>query len=155
LITGYRAAIRRLQRILDKDFASRWRRLRRPGPRPASISFGIIGKTSTQWPWHVADKIGLYKKRGLTVSLVTLGSAASTAQQLAAGSLNVSEQRVDARRPDHDAVALAEVERDDRERRRRRVSGVTTTIVPSASAPSARIGRLRASAAAAPIAATS
>jgi NitT/TauT family transport system substrate-binding protein len=53
------------------------------------ITIGIIGKTSTAWPWFVAQKMGYFEKYGLRPQIISIDSSAACTQQLAAGSLDV------------------------------------------------------------------
>jgi ABC-type nitrate/sulfonate/bicarbonate transport system substrate-binding protein len=56
-----------------------------------TLACGLIGKTASQWPWYVGDQLGFFKKHGVGVQLIVVGSVASCAQQLTAGALNVGE----------------------------------------------------------------
>lgn len=56
-----------------------------------TIKVGLTSKTATDWPLYVADKLGFFKKEGVNVQYVIVGSAAGNAQQLTAGSINIGE----------------------------------------------------------------
>jgi NitT/TauT family transport system substrate-binding protein len=52
------------------------------------IVVGIVAHGTSQWPQYVADDLGWFRQRGLTLDMVSVGSG--TAQQLAAGAIDLS-----------------------------------------------------------------
>jgi NitT/TauT family transport system substrate-binding protein len=58
------------------------------GIAQTNIVVGIVAHGPPQWPHYVADQMGWIKDYGLTLDMVTVG--AGTAQQLAAGSIDVA-----------------------------------------------------------------
>jgi len=52
------------------------------------IVAGIVAHGTSQWPQYVADDLGWFRERGLTLDMVSVGSG--TAQQLAAGAIDIS-----------------------------------------------------------------
>ncbi len=52
------------------------------------IVAGIVAHGTSQWPQYVADDLGWFRQRGLTLDMVSVGSG--TAQQLAAGAIDIS-----------------------------------------------------------------
>jgi NitT/TauT family transport system substrate-binding protein len=58
------------------------------GIAQTNIVVGIVAHGPPQWPHYVADQMGWIKDYGLTLDMVTVG--AGTAQQLAAGSVDVA-----------------------------------------------------------------
>ena len=59
--------------------------------KAVTISFGLVGKTATTWPLYVAEKKGFLAQNGVKLQFFVTGNSAGTAQQLAAGSLNMGE----------------------------------------------------------------
>jgi NitT/TauT family transport system substrate-binding protein len=56
-----------------------------------SLDVGLTARTATDWPLFVGDALGFFKKYGVNVNFIVVGSAAGNAQQLAAGSLGIGE----------------------------------------------------------------
>jgi ABC-type nitrate/sulfonate/bicarbonate transport system substrate-binding protein len=56
-----------------------------------SVSLGLTSKTANEWAEYVSDELGFFAQNGLKIEFVYTGSAAAGAQQLAAGSLDISE----------------------------------------------------------------
>ena len=55
------------------------------------IAVGLTSQTAAQWPTYAAEELGYFKRYNLDPSFIVVGSAAATAQQLVAGSLDVGE----------------------------------------------------------------
>ena len=55
-----------------------------------SVDIGLISKAANDWPIFVAESLGYFKRYGINPNYVVVGSAAGTAQQLAAGSLGIA-----------------------------------------------------------------
>jgi ABC-type nitrate/sulfonate/bicarbonate transport system substrate-binding protein len=53
------------------------------------VSLGVTSRTANEWAEFVADALGFYTANGLKLEMVVTGSAASGAQQLSAGSLDI------------------------------------------------------------------
>jgi NitT/TauT family transport system substrate-binding protein len=60
-----------------------------PALKPVTI--GLVSKTMTDWPLFIAEAQGYLKANGLAAEIVVTGSAATAAQQLVAGSLDIAE----------------------------------------------------------------
>lgn len=60
-----------------------------PALKPVTI--GLVSKTMTDWPLFIAEAQGYLTANGLKADIVVTGSAASAAQQLVAGSLDIAE----------------------------------------------------------------
>jgi NitT/TauT family transport system substrate-binding protein len=52
------------------------------------IVTGIVSHGTSQWPQYIAEDLGWFKQRGLTLDMVSVGSG--TAQQLAAGAIDLA-----------------------------------------------------------------
>ncbi|MBI3939715.1 MAG: ABC transporter substrate-binding protein [Acidobacteria bacterium] len=59
--------------------------------KTGNVLFGVVGKSATTWPLFVALRKGFFAANGLQVEVIVTGASANTAQQLAAGSLNLGE----------------------------------------------------------------
>jgi NitT/TauT family transport system substrate-binding protein len=56
-----------------------------------TLTFGLTAKTANEWPEYVSDKLGFFAANGIKADIIYTGSSAAGAQQLTAGSLDVSE----------------------------------------------------------------
>ena len=56
-----------------------------------TVSLGLTSKTANEWAEYVADTLGFFTANGVKVDMIYTGSAANGAQQLTAGSLDISE----------------------------------------------------------------
>lgn len=56
-----------------------------------TLTFGLTAKTANEWPEYVSDKLGFFAANGIKADMIYTGSSAAGAQQLTAGSLDVSE----------------------------------------------------------------
>jgi len=61
------------------------------GRAETTITFGIVAKLAIQWPIWVAIEKGMFEKVGVKMDIVAAGGSARSAQQLAAGALNIGE----------------------------------------------------------------
>ena len=60
-------------------------------PSLTTVGLGVTSKTANEWAEYVADQLGFFAANGIKVDFVYTGSAAAGAQQLTAGSLDISE----------------------------------------------------------------
>lgn len=58
---------------------------------PQEIAFGLPGNSMMSWPELISEKLGFFEANGIKVDIVFTGSDAAGAQQLIAGSLDISE----------------------------------------------------------------
>ncbi len=56
-----------------------------------TVTFGLTAKTANEWPEYVSDKLGFFTANGIRPDVIYTGSSAAGAQQLSAGSLDISE----------------------------------------------------------------
>jgi ABC-type nitrate/sulfonate/bicarbonate transport system substrate-binding protein len=56
-----------------------------------TVSLGLTSKTANEWAEYVSEDQGYFAQNGLKIEYIYTGSAAAGAQQLAAGSLDISE----------------------------------------------------------------
>ncbi len=56
-----------------------------------TIILGVVAKLALQWPVYVAMDKGLFDQAGVKLDIVATGGSAKTAQQLAAGAINIGE----------------------------------------------------------------
>lgn len=54
-----------------------------------TITAGVLGVTSSIWPTLVAQDKGFFRDAGIDVELITTGQSARSAQQVAAGAVNI------------------------------------------------------------------
>lgn len=55
------------------------------------LTLGLTSQTANEWPEYVDVKMGFFAANGLKTDIIYTGSAAAGAQQLTAGSLDISE----------------------------------------------------------------
>jgi len=60
-------------------------------PNLTTVGLGLTSKTANEWAEYVADQLGFFAANGIKVDFVYTGSSAAGAQQLTAGSLEISE----------------------------------------------------------------
>jgi NitT/TauT family transport system substrate-binding protein len=58
---------------------------------PQTVVFGVTGKSVMSWPEIVSDQMGFFTANGIKVEIIYTGSTVAGAQQLIAGSLDISE----------------------------------------------------------------
>jgi NitT/TauT family transport system substrate-binding protein len=54
-----------------------------------TVTMGLVTKIALAWPLYVADAKGWFEKNGVRIDFVTTGGSSKTAQQLAAGSVQI------------------------------------------------------------------
>jgi NitT/TauT family transport system substrate-binding protein len=55
------------------------------------ITVGLVSLTASSWPTLVADELGFFKRYRIEPKFIVVGSAAGTAQQAIAGSIDIAE----------------------------------------------------------------
>lgn len=61
---------------------------------PATITVGVVSRTSLDWPIYVADKLGFFRDAGLNVSVITASGGTSTINLLASGDIQIASDSV-------------------------------------------------------------